>query len=67
MEENLKIHPRIHYTAASAFLHLGQTDSARYYLEHAPAMATAADSIMHFQLLADMARHDHNLKRRSAT
>ena len=58
---NLKIHPRIHYTAASAFLHLGQTDSARYYLEHAPAMTTAADSIMHFQLLADMARHEHNL------
>ena len=60
---NLKIHPRIHYTAASAFLHLGQTDSARYYLEHAPAMSTAADSIMHFQLLADMARHDHNLEK----
>ncbi len=58
---NLKIHPRIHYTAASAFLHLGQTDSARYYLEHAPAMTTAADSIMHFQLLADLARHEHNL------
>ena len=58
---NLKIHPRIHYTAASAFLHLGRIDSARYYLEQAPAMTTAADSIMHFQLLADMARHDHNL------
>ena len=60
---NLKIHPRIHYTAASAFLHLGQTDSARYYLSQAPEMSTAADSIMHFQLLADMARHDHNLEK----
>lgn len=53
-----RIHPRIHYCAASAYLHLGQVDSARYYLEHAPAMATAADSIMHYQLLADLARHD---------
>ena len=58
---DLKIHPRIHYTAASAFLHLGRIDSARYYLQHAPAMASAADSIMHYQLLADLARHDHKL------
>ena len=57
-----KIHPRIHYTAASAFLHLGQTDSARYYLNQAPAMSSAADSIMHYQLLADMARRDHKLE-----
>ena len=55
----LKIHPRIHYTAASAYLHLGRTDSARYYLQHAPATATAADSIMRYRLLADMARHNH--------
>ena len=59
---SLKIHPRIHYTAASAFLHLGQTDSARYYLNQAPAMNSAADSIMHYQLLADMARRDHKLE-----
>ncbi len=58
---DLRIHPRIHYTAASAFLHLGQTDSARYYLNNAPAMASAADSIMHYQLLADIARHDNKL------
>ena len=58
---HMKIHPRIHYTAASAYLHLGRTDSARYYLDHAPAMTTAADSIMHYQLLADMARHDGKL------
>jgi len=57
---SLKIHPRIHYTAASAYLHLGRTDSARYYLQHAPAMTTAADSIMYYQLLADLARHDRN-------
>ena len=57
-----KTHPRIHYTAATAYLHLGRIDSARYYLQHAPAMTTAADSIMHYQLLADMARRDHNLE-----
>ena len=59
---DLKIHPRIHYTAASAYLHLGRTDSARYYLNQAPAMTTAADSIMHYQLLADLARHEHKLE-----
>lgn len=58
-----KIHPRIHYTAASAFLHLGRIDSARYYLNQAPAMTTTADSIMYYQLQADMARHDHNLEK----
>ena len=58
---SLKIHPRIHYTAASAFLHLGRIDSARYYLNQAPAMATAADSIMHYQLLTDLARRDNKL------
>ena len=57
----LKIHPRVHYTAASAYLHLGRADSARYYLQHAPAMTTVADSIMYYQLLADLARHDHNV------
>ncbi len=58
-----KIHPRIHYTAASAFLHLVRIDSARYYLNQAPAMTTTADSIMYYQLQADMARHDHNLEK----
>ncbi len=57
----LKIHPRIHYTAASAYLHLGRIDSARHYLQQAPAMMTVADSIMHYQLLADLARHDHKM------
>ncbi len=56
---HLKIHPRIHYTAASAYLHLGRTDSARYYLNKAPEMTTVADSIMYYQLMADLARRDH--------
>ena len=56
---NMKIHPRIHYTAASAYLHLGRVDSARYYMQEAPEMVTAADSIMYFRLLADLARHEN--------
>ena len=55
---DLKIHPRIHYCAASAYLHLGRVDSARYYLEHAPAMKIAADSIMCYKLLADLSHHE---------
>lgn len=58
---HMKIHPRIHYTAASAYLHLGRIDSARYYLQHAPAMTTIADSIMHYQLLADLARKENRV------
>ena len=57
----MKVHPRIHYTAAEAYLHLGRIDSARYYMQHAPEMATVADSIMHYQLLADLARREHNV------
>ena len=58
---NLKIHPRIHYTAASAYMNLGRLDSARYYLQHAPAMTTVADSIMYYQLLTDLARRENKM------
>ena len=58
----IKIHPRIHYTAALAYLHLGRIDSARYYLQHAPEITSVADSIMYYQLLADLARHDRNIE-----
>ena len=57
---NTKIHPRIHYTAATAYLNLGRIDSARYYLQHAPTMVTVADSIMYYRLLADLAKREHN-------
>ena len=60
--KTLKTHPRIHYTAALAYLHLGRIDSARYYLRNAPEMTTAADSIMYYQLLAELARHDHQME-----
>ena len=59
--DEMRIHPRIHYTAASAYLHMGRLDSARYYLQHAPSMVTVADSIMHYQLLAELARRDHQM------
>ena len=59
---NLKIHPRVHYTAASAYLHMGRLDSAHYYLQHAPAMTTIADSIMHYQLLAELARRENKVE-----
>ena len=58
---NVKVHPRIHYTAASAYLNLGRIDSARYYLQQAPAMMTVADSIMYYQLLADLARRENKV------
>ncbi len=58
----LKMHPRIHYTAALAYLHLGNVDSARYYMQHAPSMTTAADSIMHYQLLTDFARRENKVE-----
>ena len=57
----IKIHPRIHYTAASAYLHLGRLDSARYFLQQAPELTTAADSIMYYQLLADLARRENKV------
>ena len=57
----MKIHPRIHYTVASAYLHLGRIDSARYYLQQAPEMTSAADSIMYYQLLADLARRENKV------
>ena len=59
---NTKVHPRIHYTAASAYLHLGRIDSARYYLQHAPALTSVADSIMQYQLLADFARRENKME-----
>ena len=55
---HLKTHPRIDYCAAQAYLHLGRIDSARYYLQHAPEMISAPDSIMYYQLLADFARRE---------
>ena len=47
-------HPRAHYCAAKSFIKLGQIDSAKYYLESSPKLKTTRDSIMYYNLLADL-------------
>lgn len=49
-------HPRAHYCAAKSFIKLGQIDSALYYLNCSPESVTANDSIMYYNLLADISR-----------
>ena len=53
-------HPRAHFCAAKSFVRLGQIDSAYYYLDHAPKLNTARDSIMYYNLLADIAQYKNN-------
>ena len=53
-------HPRAHLCAASSFLHLGQTDSAKYYLDRMPPLVTAPDSVKYYNLLADIAKNQNN-------
>ena len=54
-------HPRAHYCAAKSYIKLGQIDSALYYLNRSPVSVTANDSIMYYNLLADISRfrNDH--------
>ena len=54
-------HPRAHYCAAKSYIKLGQIDSALYYLNCSPESVTANDSIMYYNLLADISRfrNDH--------
>lgn len=49
-------HPRAHYCAAKSYIKLGQIDSALYYLNCSPESVTANDSIMYYNLLADISR-----------
>ena len=53
-------HPRAHYVAAEAYLNLGRPDSARYFLNHAPAgpgvYATVSDTVMYYRLLSEIAK-----------
>ena len=53
-------HPRAHFCAAKSFVKLRQIDSAYYYLDHAPKLNTARDSIMYYNLLADIAQYKNN-------
>ena len=55
-------HPRAHYVAAETYLNLGKTDSAKYYLNHAPAgpgiRTTVSDTVMYYHLVSEIARMD---------
>lgn len=52
-------HPRAHFCAAKSFVKLGRIDSAYYYLNNAPKLNTARDSIMYYNLLADIAQYNN--------
>ncbi len=52
-------HPRAHFCAAKSFLKLGQIDSAYYYLNKAPKIKTARDSVMYYKLLANIAQYNN--------
>ena len=58
--DSLIDHPRAHLCAASAYLHLGQKDSAMFYLASAPKLVSIADSVKYYNLLADIALSDNN-------
>jgi len=53
-------HPRAHFCAAKSFLQLGRIDSAHYYIDHAPKLMTARDSIMYYKLLEGIAQYNNN-------
>lgn len=53
-------HPRAHFIAAETYLNLGQRDSAVYYLNHAPALAVYADTVMYYRLQSEIAKYDKN-------
>ena len=63
-------HPRAHYVAAETYLNLGKTDSAKYYLNHAPAgpgiLTTVSDTVMYYRLLSEIARVDKDWNRYTA-
>ena len=53
-------HPRAHYIAAETYLNLSQSDSARYYLDHAPSgngiNLTVTDTAMCYRLQSEIAK-----------
>ena len=60
-------HPRAHYVAAETYLNLGKTDSARYYLNHAPAgpgiRTTVSDTVMYYRLVSEIAKREKDWNR----
>ena len=63
-------HPRAHYVAAETYLNLGKTDSAKYYLNHAPAgpgiRTTVSDTVMYYRLVSEIAKVDKDWNRYTA-
>ena len=57
-------HPRAHFVAAETYLNLGQPDSAKYYLNHAPSgpgiNTTVSDTVMYYRLLSEIAKVDRD-------
>ena len=64
-------HPRAHYVAAETYLNLGKTDSAKYYLNHAPAgpgiLTTVSDTVMYYRLVSEIAQVDKDWNRYTAS
>ena len=63
-------HPRAHYVAAETYLNLGRTDSAKYYLNHAPKgpgiNTTVSDTVMYYRLVSEIAKVDKDWIRYTA-
>ena len=54
IDSGLIDHPRAHFAAAFAYIHLGKTDSCNYYLREAPAMTCNADSLLYYRVLTEL-------------
>lgn len=48
-------HPKAHYRLAVSYLYLGKPDSAIYYMNQAPAATCAMDSIVYYEVKAEIA------------
>ena len=63
-------HPRAHYVAAETYLNLGKTDSAKYFLNHAPAgpgiRSTVSDTVMYYRLVSEIAKREKDWNRYTA-
>lgn len=55
-------HPRAHLCAASTFIHLGNKDSALFFIKKTPQIQSSADSVRYYNLLADIALFDKDYK-----
>lgn len=58
--EDVITNPGAHYSLASSYIHLGRVDSAKYYLNIAPAKTTDVDSMSYYTLLSELAEAEGN-------